>query len=354
MGLRLRGWAKKTLAKSYLEQALKIDPKNVAVMVQLANFLAKDNQTREPPLINTKKIVQLDARRLEAWSGLAEILLSANRPGEAEEAVATACRLNQRQAYAWAISAEVRRRLGKTAAARADITHALAMAPNESVYLGCLGKICIALSDNEAAKKALLKCTELDPASADGWADLAYTYTQAGEMKRAESAINKALTIDPKSARLCLLQGDIQKFELHTGAAEKSYRQALSMSPKLALASAKLGELLLEQKKFSDAVTALEKATTIDPGLSSAWLNLGKARDAQGNKVGAKAAFDRAGNARSSASKNNLFEIAYKLDQKGDIKSATRVYTLGLLSRPEDTDVLLEVIYGMRERAAAP
>jgi hypothetical protein len=72
------------------------------------------------------------------------------------------------------------------------------------------------------------------------------------------------------------------------------------------------------------------------------------------DKAGAKAAFDRAGKVDPSASKNNLFEIAYKLDEKGDLKSATRVYTLGLMSRPEDTDVLLEVIYGMRERASAP
>ena len=144
-GAAAEGLGQKTLAKSYLDQALKIEPKNVAVMVQLAKLLANDHQTRAA-IDQYKKIVQLDGRRLEAWSGLTELFLNANRPGEAEESATTACRLNQHEAYAWAIGAEVRRQLGKNSAARAEINHALSMAPTEGIYWGCLGKICIAMN----------------------------------------------------------------------------------------------------------------------------------------------------------------------------------------------------------------
>ncbi len=348
-GLAAMRLGQQSLAENYFSRAQKIEPTNVAVLMGQAELAAQMKQDNLA-IARYQKILSLDPKRLDASSKLANLFLKNGRPLDAEKIVSDSCRINKLNAEAWASRADILRQTGKLIEAKADILKALKSAPKVDRYLVCLGKIRSALNDNNGACEALVKATQLNPLSVDAWSELAYNLTQAGKGKSAEIAVKRALALEPNNARLWLLDGDIARLRNSSAEAEASYLHALRLRPHYSFALAQLGELLLQQKRFPEAIVRLREATAIDSELGKAWFNLGKAYDASGAEKEARAAYDRAAKAKSN-SKSNLLEIAFKLDQGGDINGATKAYKTGLMSRTEDTDVLLEVVYGMRERA---
>jgi len=97
-----------------------------------------------------------------------------------------------------------------------------------------------------------------------------------GDLPKALSYINQAISLDPKSADLYYMQGEIYRQQGNSSDALKSYNQALKTLP--AFAPAYLGiarvEMNSDPPKTNDAKVDLAKAIELDPMMKEATLEL--------------------------------------------------------------------------------
>lgn len=92
-------------------------------------------------------------------------------------------------------------------------------------------------------------------------------------------------------------------------------------------------QFAMTTRDFARAEPLLEKATKLCPDTGDYWLNLGAARRRQGNKSGAKSAFESALQA---------FNDSYKIDATHSDALLKQIYVLALLGRPEEARRTLE------------
>jgi len=131
------------------------------------------------------------------------------------------------------------------------------------------------------------------PDSHIAWNNLGSIAFEHGDVKTALEDYDRSLAIRPNAAaffnlgQIALQKGLIQK-------AMELYRRAILSRPNDRDAHLNLGVLLLQEREFIEATEAFQKAITIDDTFALAYFNLGLAREALGNKDGARQAYTRA------------------------------------------------------------
>lgn len=75
---------------------------------------------------------------------------------------------------------------------------------------------------------------------------------------------------------------------------EAMFRQMVREFPDSPMGHFSLGRLLLDEKRWPEAVAALAEATRLDPTYAAAFVALGDALVAQGDKAGGKTAWGQA------------------------------------------------------------
>lgn len=98
-----------------------------------------------------------------------------------------------------------------------------------------------------------------------------------GEPAAALSRYQKALELDPRSARAHLNAGNAQRMLGDNAAAAASYRQAATLDPASAGAQFNLGIALLAQGMPEAAAQACQAALRLRPDWADAWITLGYA-----------------------------------------------------------------------------
>ena len=96
------------------------------------------------------------------------------------------------------------------------------------------------------------------------------------DLPKALSYINQAIALEPKSADLYYLQGEIYRQQADAADARKSYNQALQNLPTFAPAYLGMAHLAMssDPPKLNDAKDNLAKAIGLDPNLKEAVLEL--------------------------------------------------------------------------------
>lgn len=92
-------------------------------------------------------------------------------------------------------------------------------------------------------------------------------------------------------------------------------------------------QFAMTMRDFARAEPLLERAAKLCPDTGDYWLSLGAARRRQGNKSGAKAAFE---------SGLQAFKDAYKIDATQSDALLKQIYVLALLGRPDEARRTLE------------
>jgi len=128
--------------------------------------------------------------------------------------------------------------------------------------------------DFPGAEGAARKVTELDPGSADGWANLGQSALTRNDLKAAREALEKAVRIAPESTRVRFLLGQLEKAAGNSAQAIEHLRKVATLYPEDRVAWAELASVLAQQKDFKGAAEALEKILTIDPEDRGAHYNL--------------------------------------------------------------------------------
>jgi len=97
------------------------------------------------------------------------------------------------------------------------------------------------------------------------WALLGDALNEAGEPRRAVTALEKAVELHPLYPAAWVDLGTLYANDGRWAEAEQMYRKALSLEPRFPTAQRNLGRLLVQEQKKADALTAFSTASALDP-----------------------------------------------------------------------------------------
>ena len=114
---------------------------------------------------------------------------------------------------------------------------------------------------------------------------------EAGDLKRAEVASWKALTLAPDEPHALALLAEVEMRQGHQAKALKYLQTAVAKNPKSAVAQEAMGRYLDENKEYAGAESAFKKAMELDPKWAAAQISLGDFYLARGQSAPALTAY---------------------------------------------------------------
>jgi tetratricopeptide (TPR) repeat protein len=128
--------------------------------------------------------------------------------------------------------------------------------------------------DIRSAEAAFTKVTDIEPAYADGWVNIARARIQEGDMQGAEAMLRKALAIDPALAKTHYFLGAALKSLGRYDEALMHLRRAAASYPRDRVVMNQAGRVLFLQGRLRDATEEFRKVLAIDPEDLQAHYNL--------------------------------------------------------------------------------
>jgi len=119
--------------------------------------------------------------------------------------------------------------------------------------------------DLRHAERAFGKVTELDPAYADGWVNVARVKIEEGNAAGALPFLQKALAVDPQLAKIHYFMGVALKAHGKYAEALESLRRAQARYPRDRVVLNEIGKVLYLLRRFDESVVELQKVIEIDP-----------------------------------------------------------------------------------------
>ena len=128
--------------------------------------------------------------------------------------------------------------------------------------------------DLKSAAAAFQKVTEADPSNPDGWVNIGRCAVQEGDMARARTVLEKALSLAPQLARANYFYARVLRSDGNYDGAAARLRIVLAQYPRDRVALNDLGRILFLQRKYGEAVKVLQSVLEIDPEDLQAHYNL--------------------------------------------------------------------------------
>jgi tetratricopeptide (TPR) repeat protein len=128
--------------------------------------------------------------------------------------------------------------------------------------------------DLKGAEYAFQKVMEAKPDYADGPLNVARALVQEGETEAAKPLLQKALSINPKLARIHFFRAMVEKSDGNYDAAIADLREAAAQYPEDRVVLNQLGRLYFLKRQYTQAVQALEGVLRVDPEDLQAHYNL--------------------------------------------------------------------------------
>jgi tetratricopeptide (TPR) repeat protein len=119
--------------------------------------------------------------------------------------------------------------------------------------------------DLKGAERAFLRVSEMEPAYADGWVNVARVYVQEGNMEGAIAMLERAFAIDPGLAKTHFFMGTALKALGKYDEALRHFREAAARYPRDRVVRNQLARVLFLKREFRPAVDEAEAVLAIDP-----------------------------------------------------------------------------------------
>jgi tetratricopeptide (TPR) repeat protein len=128
--------------------------------------------------------------------------------------------------------------------------------------------------DLKAAQAAFQKVTEIDPKNPDGWVNIGRAAVQEGDMDRARTVLDRALSLSPDLARAHFFYAKVLRSDGNYDGAADHLRKVVSQYPRDRVALNDLGRTLFLERKYAEAIKVLQSVMAIDPEDLQAHYNL--------------------------------------------------------------------------------
>jgi tetratricopeptide (TPR) repeat protein len=128
--------------------------------------------------------------------------------------------------------------------------------------------------DLKGAIRSFTRVTEIDPAYADGWVNIARAQLQEGDMSGAERTLMRALSLNPNLARTHYFLGTALKGLGRYDEALRHFDSAEAQYPRDRVVLNQKGRVLFLQRQYQPAVDVLQRVIAIDAEDLQAHYNL--------------------------------------------------------------------------------
>jgi tetratricopeptide (TPR) repeat protein len=128
--------------------------------------------------------------------------------------------------------------------------------------------------DLQGAAAAFEKVTQIDPAYADGWVNVARARIQEGDVNAAEPLLRKALAVDGALAKTHFFLGLVLKNLGRYDEALEHLRAAAAQYPRDRVVRNQIGRVLFLKREFDAAIAEFRRVLSIDPEDLTAHYNL--------------------------------------------------------------------------------
>jgi tetratricopeptide (TPR) repeat protein len=316
-------WCHQASSDSDLARAVLARPRDSRL--QNAYGIALQQQGRlEESVMYFRKALELNPKYMDAANNLALALLTANRPGEALEALE---KYSFATADYYALKGTTLNLLGRPVDAIPALRRAYELAPTNPDFAYDLIVVLLKAERSDEAGRVLAQArrqfpnsakihaasgmhaylkgsnaeaareyeaaTKLEPAAADLWAALGDVDAATDRFAKAESAYSRSIELDPKSSEYLVKAGrNLLKLQ-RTAEAESYFRKALVIDAQDAEAQFELGKLVAARGDDPSAITHFERALAAKPSLNAAWYQLSLSYRRNGQETKSREAMER-------------------------------------------------------------
>lgn len=238
-------------------RAIELDPRSVRLHIELGEALASSGDY--PGAISAfTEALRLDPRLESAQLKLAEAYRRVFNYDQARQ-------LLERAERDHPTSADVRQALDRLEAEMQHYQQAANKLPTEAAHLLQQAEDFAKRSQFTQAVDLVTQAVEKDPANAELQAQFAKILCSAGELSKADAAIQKSLAIRPNDPDYLYIRGKILEKENHPEEALQVFEEITLLNSKRADAYFEIGAIRQQQGKSKQARQAYKKAFDLDP-----------------------------------------------------------------------------------------
>jgi tetratricopeptide (TPR) repeat protein/ADP-heptose:LPS heptosyltransferase len=232
------------------------------------------------------------------------------RHGEAEKQIRAALALRPAWSRALHLAGILRRRLGNDGGGALALFHAARSDPGNADVLAALAVAFAAGGQSGNALAACHRSLVLDPAQPLVWKEAATAGHELEHREEALAAAYRAVRLTPLSVEAVALLGNMLRQADRRNEAASAFRRAVVLMPGLAAAWSGFGAAVL-YADVPNAAAALNRAILADPALPEIWTNRGFLRFRRGDRIGARADYEKAIalDGRSAGARYNLSSL---------------------------------------------
>jgi protein O-GlcNAc transferase len=201
---------------------------------------------------------------------LGQVLHDSGYLPEAVRELERSLALDDRQVGAWLAIAQVYAKLSRNEDSRSALNNAIAINPLNAAINAVSAGIALGAGDIASAAAHAQRATQLDPAHAPGWYNLALAAQWDGRVDDARRAIQRALDLEPGNASAAGLSAQLDADSGDLSAAATTLASALVRHPRNASLLMEQGWVAARAHDLPTAIGAYAKVLSIQPDNGSA------------------------------------------------------------------------------------
>jgi predicted Zn finger-like uncharacterized protein len=258
--------------------------------------LSQDNPGRAREALD--QATKLDPRNVEALLGEGQLLLDEGRSTEALARFDTALQIDPGRPAVIAFDAAAKIALDRLADAKFQLTDGHQRFPKDVPILVFLAQVEHHLGNDEPAeadlRSAMALVTPTDLAAVRPYIALSQLLSSRGRLDDAKAVLEEAKQKLPPSAALDRAIGELAEQQGNYDLAIAQYRAALQKAPRDLAAHFRLAVVMRRLRRFAEAGDELDKVAKVDPDYPGLALERGLLFQESGNVEKAIAEFQRA------------------------------------------------------------
>lgn len=260
---------KKEEADAALKKARDRQPKSGAIAMAIGDFYVGRHEV-EKALAEYRRGIKIDAKNFEIRDHLVECLLDAGRTGEAETANSEIIRQRPKDVRAGIAGGRILLASGKSSDAVEQLRTVVTKAQDSPQAHYYLALAYIQNQNLQQAKSELQEALRLSPDMFTAQQTLSKVQLQLGEIKEAQSVVEKITKEHPSDIGTKVLMAGIL---LDQGAPAKARDQLLlarELAPGDPVISSDIGQTYMAERKITEAERELENALKQNPRFTPA------------------------------------------------------------------------------------
>ncbi len=284
-------------AMPWFEKALKLDPDNSEVRVNLADCYSQCNQL-DKAIDLYNKLLDEDPYSTEYWYESGKLYFSIDKFDKALEAYDFVLTIDKEHLGAILMSAHCYFKLENYEKSCEFYQKYEQLDPESGMSVFFIGLCYFNLKqyDNciQELKKALKSTQELAPEKTDVYSYLSSCYDKLGSLEEAIHYIDLAIEEDKLSANLYLSKGRIYLNHKKPEEAAKCFEEALKLNPEDPETYAEMGAIYFENEEYELALNCYKKVDFYSPGYESCYISMAYISAAMGHLEDFKFYFNKA------------------------------------------------------------